>query len=70
MDITKVKQHFEAVKTYISAFQMRVDDDNVVKARNLIAFCNERIAECNKEIAEAAAKEAEEAKQESEENKE
>ncbi len=60
MDISKVKQHFETIKTYISAFHMRVDDENVVKARNLIAFCNERIAECDREIAEAAAKETEE----------
>lgn len=60
MEISKVKQHFETIKTYISAFHMRVDDENVVKTRKLIAFCNERIAECNKEIAEEAAKETEE----------
>lgn len=66
METTKVKQHFEAIKSYISAMHMRVDDENVVKARNLIAFCNERIAECNKEIAEEAAKKAEETKSETE----
>ena len=57
MDITKVKQHFETIKNYISAFHMRIDDENVTKARILIAFCNERIIECNKEIAEEEAKE-------------
>lgn len=66
MDINKVKQHFETIKNYISAFHMRVDDENVTKARSLIAFCNERIIECNKEIAEQEARKAEETKVETE----
>lgn len=66
MDINNVKQHFETVKNYISAFHMRVDDENVTKARSLIAFCNERIIECNKEIVEQEAKKAEETKVETE----
>ena len=66
MKTATVKQHFETVKNYISAFHMRVDDENVVKARSLIAYCNERIIECNKEIAEQEAKKAEETKSETE----
>lgn len=68
MNASKVKQHFETIKTYISAFHMRVDDENVVKARNLIAYLNERIAECDKAIADEKAKEA--AKEAEETNKE
>jgi hypothetical protein len=66
MKATEVKKHFEVIKSYISAFHMRVDDENVTKARSLIAFCNERIIECNKEIAEEEAKKAEETKVETE----
>lgn len=66
MKATKVKQHFEAVKSYISAMHMRVDDDNFIKARNIIAFLNARIAECDQEMAEEAAKEAEKNKAETE----
>jgi hypothetical protein len=62
MKATKAKQHFEAIKSYISAMHMRVDDENVVKARSLIAYLNERIIECNEEMA----KEAEETNKETE----
>lgn len=77
MKATEVKKHFETIKTYISAMRMRVDDENVVKAHNLLAYLNERIAECDREIAkeaEVTAKEAEatakEAEKEAEETKE
>ena len=66
MKATKAKQHYEVIKSYISAMHMRVDDENVVKARSLIAYLNERIAECDMEIAKEAAKEAEETKAETE----
>ncbi|MBR5786260.1 MAG: hypothetical protein IKY41_06175 [Clostridia bacterium] len=66
MKATKAKQHFEAIKSYISAMHMRVDDENVVKARSLIAYLNERIIECNEEIAKEAQKEAEETNKETE----
>lgn len=66
MKATKVKQDFEAIKSYISAMHMRVDDENITKARNIIAFLNTRIAECEQEIAKEAAKEAEENKAETE----
>lgn len=68
MNATQAKKHFEVIKHYISGMQMRVDDENVVKARNLIAYCNERIAECAKEISEETAKET--AKEAEETNKE
>jgi len=69
MKTAQVKKHFEVIKSYISAMHMRVDDDNIVKARNLIVYCNERIAECDKEIAEEAARKAEEAAKKAEETK-
>ena len=59
MKTSKVKQHFEAIKAYISAMHMRVDDDNIIKARNLIAFLDDRIAECDAEIAGEPAQENE-----------
>lgn len=66
MDITKAKQYFEDIKSYVSAMRMRVDDENVVKARSLIAYLNERIIECNEEMAKEAQKEAEETNKETE----
>lgn len=66
MKATDAKKNYEAIKSYISGMNMRVDDANVIKALNIISFCNTRIAECDKEIAEEAeeAKKAEEAKEE------
>lgn len=62
METSAVKQYFEEIRSYVSAMRMRVDDENVVKARSLIAYLNERIIECNEEMA----KEAEETNKETE----
>ena len=66
METSAVKQYFEEIRSYVSAMRMRVDDENVVKARNLIAYLNERIIECNAEMAKEAQKEAEETNKETE----
>ena len=62
METSAVKQYFEEIRSYVSAMRMRVDDENVVKARSLIAYLNERIIECNEEMS----KEAEETNKETE----